>query len=198
MQRLFKPETLWAFPPPWGLPGRDLATAPSGVAMPDSGHQVTSRLSPRNLRAHDGRASSAAHPARLTADRQGDAEKTATPAAVKRRTAACWGDTPKDSTQLPHDDSERALVQLLNEDVRRGHRNLAIRHFLMLEARGICIPGHLRQHCEHLLKACPRGVKRQILTAVGLWKEMVQGAGTKTSKSATLTAPPDATATSVK
>lgn len=70
-------------------------------------------------------------------------------------------------------DSQQALFALLNEDIRRGNRNLAIRHFLMLQACGVRLPEALRLSCEDWLHRCPPRTHAQISAAVNRWAQLV-------------------------
>jgi hypothetical protein len=65
------------------------------------------------------------------------------------------------------------LPTLLARDLRRGHVNLAIRHFLMARACGSGVPPGLQRDCEALLRACPSTRRRRIARDVENWVRMV-------------------------
>jgi hypothetical protein len=65
------------------------------------------------------------------------------------------------------------LQDLLAKDLRRGHRRLALRHFLMLRACGVCPSPQLQEECEQLLGACPEETRRRIAAGVDGWTQMV-------------------------
>jgi hypothetical protein len=65
------------------------------------------------------------------------------------------------------------LPALVARDLRRGHVNLAIRHFLMARARGSSVPPGVQRDCEALLQACPSPRRRRIARDVENWVRMV-------------------------
>jgi hypothetical protein len=72
-----------------------------------------------------------------------------------------------------HEESKRALLQLLRQDIRRRNRHVALRHFFMLEACGAFLPDDLRLTCEEWIASCQKPMIRQIIGAVNDWTQML-------------------------
>ena len=66
------------------------------------------------------------------------------------------------------------LPTLVARDLRRGHVNLAIRHFLMARACGSGVPPGMARRCEVLLQACPSARRHRIARDVDNWVRMVR------------------------
>lgn len=70
--------------------------------------------------------------------------------------------------------SGQALLELLEHDVRRGHVNVAIRHFLMLDACAVQVPEDLREPCEAWLARCKDKTREAIADQVRSWTAMTR------------------------
>ena len=75
--------------------------------------------------------------------------------------------------QPSSDCTAEVLLGLLMADLRRGHINVAMRHFLMLKASGASVPVTIEGRCEDLLQACPTARRNQIARDVAKWARMV-------------------------
>lgn len=64
------------------------------------------------------------------------------------------------------------LLCLLEQDVRRGHAHVAIRHLLMLDACGAQVPQALRHPCEAWLARCKAAKRAAITAQVDAWARM--------------------------
>lgn len=74
----------------------------------------------------------------------------------------------------PRTTEEYLLSQLLR-DLRLGYRNVAIRHFLMLRARGGPVPVEVANTCEKLLAECPDSRRTATRLQVEEWLEICGG-----------------------
>lgn len=55
---------------------------------------------------------------------------------------------------------------------------MAVRHFLMMNAMGFCVPEAVEQMCLRLIDECPQHRRSTIIRGVDAWASMVQrGAG---------------------
>lgn len=101
------------------------------------------------------------------------------------RACTCWASPPPWSrrhapaaeglTVTSRLQTTRALLRLLDDDVRRGHVNLALRHFFMLRALDVRPPKEIETRCEGWLGSRPRARSRSIVRQVEAWVEMVIG-----------------------
>lgn len=66
-----------------------------------------------------------------------------------------------------------ALLGLLQQDVERGHSQLAVRHYLMLAACGRPVPADLQERCEAWLDGCKPARRLAIDAQVRRWADMV-------------------------
>lgn len=69
--------------------------------------------------------------------------------------------------------TEKALLALLEHDLRCGHKQVAIRHFCMLRALGAEIPQGMHRCCERLVLACAPVRLARIHDAVHQWLAML-------------------------
>jgi hypothetical protein len=72
---------------------------------------------------------------------------------------------------------DEALLRLLLADLSRGHRRLAIRHYLMLKGRGAGLPTVVERRCASILQECPARQRVQISRDVENWLAMLPGTG---------------------
>jgi hypothetical protein len=73
----------------------------------------------------------------------------------------------------PGTPSQEAILELLLDDMCRGHLNVAIRHFLMLRESGAAVPALIERSCEQLVDRCDPARLRQIRRQVQAWHRMV-------------------------
>lgn len=66
-----------------------------------------------------------------------------------------------------------ALLDLLERSLRRGHRRLALRHYMMLRVRGHAVPAALREAADGLAARCAPRERRAIAAAVHAWAAML-------------------------
>lgn len=69
--------------------------------------------------------------------------------------------------------SDDALLALLERDLRRGHTQVAVRHFVMLRALGARIPAETEAQCERLVQCCSARSIGRTLALVERWVAMV-------------------------
>lgn len=88
-----------------------------------------------------------------------------------------WGErkpcVPPATRPSPDTPSHEAILELLLEDMCRGHLNVAIRHFLMLRESGVAVPALIERSCEQLVDRCDPARLRQIRRQVQAWHRMV-------------------------
>lgn len=77
------------------------------------------------------------------------------------------------------DDTEQALLGLLGMHLRRDHRRLAIRRYLMLDACGFQVPLEFRERCEALLAERPTSDIDLIISQCRTWTNMVSRSPTR-------------------
>jgi hypothetical protein len=70
-------------------------------------------------------------------------------------------------------DSQACIAGLLMNDLDKGHRFKAIRHFLMLRALGTPLPPPTESRCVQLLECCPPHKRRRIADDVMRWIDML-------------------------
>jgi hypothetical protein len=68
-----------------------------------------------------------------------------------------------------------ALVQLLEQDLRRNQAYMAIRHFWMLKGLGVPIPVEMADDCEALMKRSLPGRVEKAVAGADRWLLMVRG-----------------------
>lgn len=68
--------------------------------------------------------------------------------------------------------SECALVELLLQDIRRAHKYVAIRHYLMLLRIGARVPEIIDIQCALWLKQCPQQRLARIESGVVAWADL--------------------------
>jgi hypothetical protein len=78
-----------------------------------------------------------------------------------------------DMRSSPDTPSHEAILELLLDDMCRGHLNVAIRHFLMLRETGAAVPALIERSCEQLVDRCDPGRLREIRRQVQAWHRMV-------------------------
>jgi len=66
-----------------------------------------------------------------------------------------------------------ALLQMLADDLRRGHWNLDARHYLMVRTQGRCVPAEMSTRCDAVLARCPATRLSVIQEQVKLWSAAV-------------------------
>jgi hypothetical protein len=88
--------------------------------------------------------------------------------------ATHWITEPPWRSSAAQAGSGQALLQLLERDVRRGHVNVAIRHFLMLDACAVDVPEDLREPCEAWLARCKAKTRAAIDDQVRSWSAMTR------------------------
>lgn len=68
--------------------------------------------------------------------------------------------------------SECALVELLLQDIRRAHKYIAIRHYLMLLRIGARVPEVISNQCQQWLNQCPQQRLARIEIGVVAWADL--------------------------
>jgi hypothetical protein len=68
--------------------------------------------------------------------------------------------------------SRNALLLLLEKDIQRGNRNVAIRHYLMLRGLGITPAPGIRDVCERFMDECSTKQMSRIGRCVEAWFEL--------------------------
>lgn len=90
---------------------------------------------------------------------------------------------PSNKPFMSHPATDEALLDLLENDVRRGWYKLALRHAMMLQRLGAALPAHLAAYCDVACRRCSGRELQQIELAVNAWVSMVSdtmaAAGTK-------------------
>lgn len=70
--------------------------------------------------------------------------------------------------------TEDALVALLERDLRQGHRQVAIRHFTMLQLLRADVPASLQLECQRLVRRCEPSVLARTVRRVDEWAAMLK------------------------
>ena len=112
--------------------------------------------------------------------------------ATRWRTPVTW--KPAAPTAAPHVQDEQSALQLkrpaarvqpvatadamledLRGSIRRGYWKVAIRRFLMMQARAFDVPATETCKCREFIARCPSTDLLRIATAVEQWASMVSG-----------------------
>lgn len=153
----FRPKTRWVPPPPW-LVHEELGQFDVQVSTSVSLTSRGSLASPAGASsAGERKLASFEHPAVANHSRESSENASQSP-----------GGRPASP-----ENSQKALVNLLACDIRRGHRNVAVRHFLMLESCNAEIPMSLRAECERLMTERPKRTIDRISGSVSSWVQLV-------------------------
>jgi len=64
------------------------------------------------------------------------------------------------------------LSLLLEKDIQRGNRNVAIRHYLMLCGLGMSLEPDIQDVCEGFLSECSSKQMTRIVRCVDAWFEL--------------------------
>lgn len=66
-----------------------------------------------------------------------------------------------------------ALLALLAQSLRRGHKRVAAQRFLKLKAIGAEVPGDAKQACEALIATMRKTERERMEEAASRWAEML-------------------------